>query len=61
MKLTIPAILIIVLSISCFISLAQKPESYNAIYSGVPWFDDRGNVVSAHGANIVKDNDRYLL
>jgi hypothetical protein len=22
----------------------------------VPWFDDKGNTVSAHGANIVKDN-----
>jgi hypothetical protein len=40
---------------------AQKPGGYNAIYSGTPWFDDRGKVVSAHGANIMKYNDRYYL
>lgn len=28
---------------------AQKKNT--AIYSGVPWFDDKGNTVSAHGAN----------
>lgn len=32
-----------------------------AIYSGVPWFDDNGNVVSAHGACIVKDKNRFYL
>lgn len=41
--------------------LAQKPKQYDAIYSGTPWFDDKGNIVSAHGANIVKENGRYFL
>ncbi len=40
---------------------AQKKSTFNAIYSGIPWFDDRGNTVSAHGANIVKDNRKYYL
>lgn len=40
---------------------AQKKGNYDAIHSGVSWFDDRGNVVSAHGANIVKDNGRFYL
>lgn len=40
---------------------AQSPGKYDAIYSGIPWFDDQGKVVSAHGANIVKDNGRYYL
>ncbi|WP_228098799.1 family 43 glycosylhydrolase [Pedobacter sp. MC2016-24] len=40
---------------------AQKPGQSDAIYSGVPWFDQHGKVVSAHGANIVKDNARYYL
>ncbi len=40
---------------------AQKPGVYNAIYSGTPWFDDRGNVVSAHGGGIIKDNGRYYF
>jgi hypothetical protein len=43
------------------ITIAQQKGKYNAIYSGVPWFDDQGNVVSAHGANIIKDNGRYYL
>lgn len=43
------------------VGIAQKQGVYNAIYSGVPWFDDRGNVVSAHGANIIKQKDRYYL
>ncbi len=42
-------------------SLAQKQQRYHAIYSGVPWFDEKGNPVSAHGANIVKDKSRYYL
>jgi hypothetical protein len=40
---------------------AQKPKAYNAVYSGIPWFDEEGEVVSAHGANIVKENGRYYL
>jgi hypothetical protein len=42
-------------------SFAQMQKRSNAIYSGIPWFDDKGNTVSAHGANIVKDKDRYYL
>jgi hypothetical protein len=53
--------LITLLLINCFFSLAQKQNAYNAIYSGIPWFDDKGNVVSAHGANIIEDNGRYYL
>ena len=40
---------------------AQTTKAYDAIYSGVPWFDDKGNVVSAHGANVVKEKDKYYL
>ena len=43
------------------ITIAQKKGNYDAIYSGVPWFDDHGNVVSAHGANIIKDKGKYYL
>jgi hypothetical protein len=34
---------------------------YDAIYSGTPWHDDQGNIVNAHGANIIKDGDKYYL
>ncbi len=40
---------------------AQTKKAYNAVYSGVPWYDQNGNTVSAHGANIVKEGDRYYL
>jgi len=39
----------------------QKQANYDAVYSGVPWFDDHGNAVNAHGANIVKDNGKFYL
>jgi hypothetical protein len=55
-------ILFLILFLSTgFFSIAQKQKRYNAIYSGIPWFDEKGNTVSAHGANIVKDKDRYYL
>lgn len=42
--------------------LAQKKlKSYNAIISGIPWFDNQGRIVSAHGANIIKENGKYYL
>jgi len=40
---------------------AQTPGKTDAIYSGLPWYDQNGNVVSAHGANIVKDNGQFYL
>lgn len=44
-----------------FVGLAQKNCKVSSIISGVPWFDQHGKVVSAHGANIIKDNDRYYF
>ncbi|MBW4888577.1 family 43 glycosylhydrolase [Mucilaginibacter sp. HMF5004] len=41
--------------------VAQNPGSYNAIYSGIPLFDQSGKNVSAHAANIVKDKNRFYL
>ncbi|TKB95909.1 glycosyl hydrolase family 43 [Pedobacter cryophilus] len=44
-------------------SLAQKhsPKGFDAIYSGIPWYTQDGNTVSAHGASIVKDNGKFYL
>lgn len=55
-----------VLLVACLCALAssgqkRSVERYNAIHSGVPLFDDQRNIVSAHGACIVKDKDRYYL
>src|SRR5690606_21077458 len=38
-----------------------KQPAYDTIHSGVPWFDQHGNTVSAHGAGIIKEGDRYYL
>ena len=43
------------------VSLAQQPGKSAAIYSGTPWFDQNRNIVSAHGANIVKEKDTFYL
>lgn len=53
--------LVITLLVISLVSVAQTPGKYSAIYSGVPWFDNHGKVVSAHGANIIKDNGRFYL
>ncbi|NMM95104.1 family 43 glycosylhydrolase [Bifidobacterium oedipodis] len=31
------------------------------IINGVPWFDDQGNIVNAHGSCVVQDNGRWYL
>ncbi len=31
------------------------------IINGIPWYDQNGKPVSAHGANIIKDNGRYYM
>lgn len=38
---------------------AQTPKG--VIANGIPWFDDQGKIVNAHGACIVQDNGRYYL
>lgn len=46
--------------ISYHASIAQNLH-YNAVYSGIPWFDDKGDVISAHGGGIIEDKGRYYL
>ena len=56
---------LMLLGTSCSQSLAgQSPirtGAMDAIHSGVAWYDDSGNMVSAHGAGIIKDGDRFFL
>lgn len=33
----------------------------NVVVSGVPWYDQRDSIVSAHGANVIKDNGKYYM
>ena len=61
MKISTTSFLLFILLISFEYTAAQGSRKYGAIYSGVPWFDDRGNPVSAHGANIVREDGRFYL
>jgi len=55
----IPTLIVALLFIFCCVdAFAQKN---NAIYSGIPWFDEKGNTVSAHGGCIIKDKRRYYF
>ena len=58
--LLIPALLVCLMTQS-FDSSAQRSGGSTAIYSGVPWFDQHMNVVSARGANILRDNNTFYL
>jgi hypothetical protein len=51
----------VIFLINTSIVLAQLPGKTDAVYSGTPWFDQNGNVVSAHGANIIKENGKFYL
>ena len=41
-------------------SIGRKP-GYEAISSGINWFDQDNNEVNAHGACIIKEGDTYYL
>ncbi|HKJ40478.1 MAG TPA: family 43 glycosylhydrolase [Sunxiuqinia sp.] len=40
---------------------ATAKERYQAIHSGIPWFDQNNNTVNAHGACIVKEGGKFYL
>lgn len=42
-------------------SLTKAQKTEKVVYNGIPWFDDRGEIVNAHGACIVEENGRYYL
>lgn len=54
-------LLLLVLPFFSVTAVAQSKGKYDAIYSGTPWFDQNGKIVSAHGANIIKDGGRYYF
>ncbi|MBC8052619.1 MAG: family 43 glycosylhydrolase [Sphingobacteriaceae bacterium] len=60
LKISKLSVLLLLLAYS-YNSVAQKQGKHDAIYSGIPWYDSKGNVVSAHGANIVKDKGKFYL
>lgn len=56
-KYTLLILIIIFSAVGC----SSKKNFINTINSGIPWFDTNGNIVSAHGAGIIKDKDTYYL
>lgn len=48
---------LIILFLTGFLSKLQA----QVVANGIPWFDNNGNIVNAHGACIVEDNGRYWL
>lgn len=60
MKITL-AFLLLLLTGCASTSLAQNDNRYNAIHSGIAWFDQHNKEVNAHGSCIVKEGDTYFL
>ncbi|WP_462244798.1 family 43 glycosylhydrolase [Ferruginibacter sp.] len=58
-KSFIAAIFFVFFGMGAFNLSAQTKSK--AILSGIPWFDNNGNTVSAHGANIIKEKGKYYL
>lgn len=54
-------VLIVVFALYYQQSYAQQPGKTDAIYSGLPWYDQYGKVVSAHGANIIQEKNLFYL
>ncbi|MDL2309572.1 family 43 glycosylhydrolase [Parabacteroides sp. OttesenSCG-928-B22] len=50
-----------IISLFLLFAFTSCQKQANAIHNGIPWFDDRGNIVNAHGACLVEDNGRYYL
>ena len=56
-----PVILVTILVINGSVALAQQPGKTDVIYSGLPWYDQYGNVVSAHGGSIIKEKKLFYF
>lgn len=41
--------------------LCQAQDADKTIKNGIPWFDNNGDIVNAHGACIVEENGKYYL
>jgi hypothetical protein len=48
--------------ISCACTIQQPQQTGGkSILSGIPWYTENGENVSAHGANIIKEGDKFYL
>lgn len=55
------SIILLVMSFSMASQNSCAQSSEKIICNGIPWFDNQGKIVNAHGACIVEDAGRYYL
>ncbi len=53
--------ILLVIFIEMCIGFCAAQETRKIVNNGIPWFDDQGNIVNAHGACIVEEGGRYYL
>lgn len=54
-------IIIFLLCAICQAMAAAQIQSGRVINNGIPWYDNNGNIINAHGACIVEDGGHYWL
>lgn len=58
-------IAVLIFTISTLSSYSQNSieidKNTDAIYSGIPWWDQNGNIVNAHGGSIIKEKNVFYL
>ncbi len=61
-KMNIKLLTVLLITLGCLvIPNAKCQDRYDAIHSGIPWYDDKGEIVNAHSTCVVKEGDRYYL
>ena len=53
--------ILIFLLLVCSVYLPAQKNTINAIYSGIPWFDAKGKIVSAHGNVVINDAEKVTF
>lgn len=61
MKYSIWIVLLVLTGCKVSNHASYLPDAPSLIQNGVPWFDDKGNIVNAHGACIVEEGGKYYL
>jgi Beta-xylosidase len=54
------ALILLITTCNCT-SIVSDSKAEKIIRNGIPWYDNNGNIVNAHGACIVEDGGRYYL
>ncbi|AXP79683.1 Glycosyl hydrolases family 43 [Mariniflexile rhizosphaerae] len=52
---------LVVITIILTACSVHNKKNYQSVITGIPWYTKDGNNVSAHGANIIKEGDKFYL